>query len=116
MTTEIPAIEVGVHEAVREEQLAEILLGMEEEGVPAHVWRDAELNPLNLAARAATASRLGVGVGIALDYAVITTDKLPQERPYIATHVFHDRSRDRIVGSNAARLVKRIPLRQERSQ
>lgn len=51
MNTEIPAIEVGVHEAVGEEQLTEILLGMEEEGVPAHVWRDGELNPLTLADR-----------------------------------------------------------------
>ena len=45
MNTEIPAIEVGVHEAVGEEQLTEILLGMEEEGVPAHVWKSCPPDP-----------------------------------------------------------------------
>ena len=108
MTDERPTINLAVHEGIGDEQLTQVLLGIEEEGVPSRVERLPELNPLTLAHRAATSSRLGIGLGIALDYVVITTEKLPERRPYLA---------DRIIGSNAARLVKRLPLREpERSQ
>jgi hypothetical protein len=50
---------------------------------------------------------------VALEYAVVTTEKLPEGRPYIAAVLGEA---DRIVGSNAARIVKRIPLRQERNR
>ena len=61
----------------------------------------------------ATPGGLGIGVGVALEYVVITTEKLPEGRPYIAVLLGEA---DRIVGSNAARIVKRIPLRQERNR
>lgn len=105
-----PAICVHVHEAVTNAQLTDLLLGIEEEGVPVEVSRHGHLNPLALAHDAAVTSRLGIGLGVALDYVVITIDKLPQHRPYVARH-FQRGAADRIVGSNAARIVKRIPLR-----
>ncbi|MHA6513385.1 glycerol dehydratase reactivase beta/small subunit family protein [Tessaracoccus sp. Z1128] len=103
-----PAIALHVHLDVPETALTGLLLGMEEEGVPAEVTRRDELNPLALAHAASLESRLGIGVGVALDYAVVTTEKLPEGRPYIAEWLGVS---DRIVGSNAARIVKRIPLR-----
>ena len=92
-----PAICVHVHEATTDAHLADLLLGIEEEGVPVEVSRHDHLNPLVLAHDAAVTSRLGIGLGVALDYVVITTDKLPEHRPYVARHF--------------ARIVKRIPLR-----
>lgn len=114
-----PSIGLHVHRAVTDAQLHHLLLGIEEEGVPVEISRHDELNPLALAHAAATSSRLGIGLGIALDYAVTTTEKLPEQRPYAAQWFNHDHLSDRIIGSNAARIVKRIPLRgfsQERNQ
>lgn len=116
MNTERPTVILAANEAITDERLHELLLGLEEEGVPVTVTRHGELNPLVLAADAAASSRLGVGIGVALDHVVITTDKLPQQRPYIATYLGRGPHHDRVAGSNAARLVKRLPLRQERSQ
>ena len=117
MTDERPTINLAVHEGIGDEQLTQVLLGIEEEGVPSRVDRLSELNPLVLAHRAAISSRLGIGLGIALDYVVITTEKLPEQRPYLAHFLGRSAQADRIIGSNAARLVKRLPLREpERSQ
>lgn len=106
-----PSILLHSHVAVPESSLVPLLLGIEEEGVPVEVHRFEELNPLPLAHDAAVSSRLGIGLGVALDYVVITTDKLPEGRPYIARFFGKDPEDDRVVGANAARLVKRIPLR-----
>lgn len=111
MTQERPTIRLHAHDAVAPELLAPLLLGIEEEGVPVEVHRDDQLNPLTLAHEAAVASRLGVGVGVALDYVVITTEKLPESRPYIAEFLGHSPAQDRIIGADAARIVKRSPLR-----
>lgn len=111
MGDERPTINLRAHASITDAQLHHLLLGIEEEGVPVSVTRHEELNPLVLAQGAATSSRLGIGLGIALDYAVITTDKLPEQRPYTAQWLGRDPHSDRIIGSNAARIVKRIPLR-----
>ncbi|WP_052460096.1 glycerol dehydratase reactivase beta/small subunit family protein [Tessaracoccus massiliensis] len=114
-----PSIGLHVHRAVTDAQLRHLLLGIEEEGVPVELTRHDELNPLVLAQGAATESRLGIGIGVSLDYAVTTTEKLPEQRPYVAQWFNRDQLLDRIIGSNAARIVKRIPLRgfsQERNQ
>ena len=78
---ERPTINIAVHEGIGDGQLTQVLLGMEEEGVPSRIERLSEMNPLVLAHRAATSSRLGIGLGIALDYVVITTEKLPERAP-----------------------------------
>lgn len=106
-----PSILLHVNSSVTDAQLTDLLLGIEEEGVPVDVSHHDHLNPLVLAHDAAVTSRLGIGIGIALGYAVITTEKLHEDRPYIARHFAGGGAGDRTVGSNAARLVKRIPLR-----
>ena len=104
-----PSISVRVHNDVTGDDLMPLLLGIEEEGVPVEVTRHEELNPLKLAHAAAIESKLGIGIGVALDYVVITTEKLPEDRPYIAR--FLADAEGRIIGGNAARVVKRLPLR-----
>lgn len=119
MIDDIPAIGLTAHDRITDIQLAQVLLGLEEEGVPWTLTRSEEMNPLTLAHQAAVSSRLGIGIGISLDYVVITTEKLPPQRPYLAHFLNYSPETDRIIGSNAARLVKRVPLRTvvtERSQ
>ena len=105
-----PTIVLNVNEAIQAGQLREVLLGIEEEGVPYSINRSAEQNPLTLAHQASLASRLGVGVGVSLDYVVVSTEKLPESRPYIARFLNETTQWDRAVGANAARIVKRTPL------
>ena len=105
-----PSISICANEHLTYRDLNPVLWGMEEEGVPAVIEFLADLNPLTLAHRAAQSSRLGVGVGLSLGYIVVTTDKLPIERPYLATeNPTLDEARQ--MGANAARLVRRVPLK-----
>ncbi|GAA2182777.1 propanediol dehydratase reactivase beta subunit PduH [Brooklawnia cerclae] len=110
MSEQRPTVCVRVHDAVSDAQIAEVLHGLEEEGVPAEVSRHTELSPLTLAHDASRQSRLGVGIGASLDYLVITTEKLPVEQPYLALTLNRSADSDRAAGANAARLVKRMPL------
>lgn len=105
-----PTIHLNAHRNVDNAQIRSVLLGMEEEGVPFVVNRVDELNPLVLAHDAAVSSPLGVGVGLALDYAVVTTNKLFEHRPYLVTWLGVTTTNDRHIGANAARLVKQAPL------
>lgn len=105
-----PAISIAINDRIRDEQIASILNGIEEEQVPAEITRTPELNPLKLAHQASTASRLGIGVGISLEYIVITTEKLAVDIPYLVSSLNQSVASDRAAGANAARLVKRLPL------
>lgn len=106
----VPTIKLYANKAVTAEQLMNVLLGVEEENVPIEVIRDDELNPLELAHKAAVASSLGIGIGASLDYLAVTTEKLPAGRPYMVTWLGESWMNDRHAGANAARLVKRTPL------
>jgi hypothetical protein len=55
-------------------------------------------------------SRLGIGIGVSLGFLVITTEKLPEGRPYLVANLNRAEASDRAAGANAARLVKRMPL------
>jgi hypothetical protein len=110
MSNDRPSIRLRINDRVDQASIAEVLHGIEEEGVPVELTRHAELNPLLLAHEASLESRLGIGIGISLEYVVITTEKLPAGRPYLAAVLNRSDSSDRKAGANAARLVKRMPL------
>jgi hypothetical protein len=110
MISERPTIRLRLNEHVDQRRIAEVLHGVEEEGVPVELTLHAELNPLLLAHEASLESRLGIGIGVSLDFVVITTEKLPADRPYLAAVLNRSESSDRRAGANAARLVKRMPL------
>lgn len=110
MKPERPTVRVRLNDRLADQAIAEVLLGLEEEGVPVEVTRHTDLNPLALAHDAALESRLGIGIGVSLDYIVTTTEKLPAERPYLVEILHRSEATDRAAGSNAARLVKRMPL------
>ncbi|MDR1790973.1 MAG: glycerol dehydratase reactivase beta/small subunit family protein [Propionibacteriaceae bacterium] len=91
-------------------KLSEVLYGIEEEGVPYRVV-EATGDAGTIAHQAAVESRLGVGVGAASGRVAVTTEKLVAAAPYISINLNASRAVDRAVGANAARLVKRIPLK-----
>ncbi|MEN0072535.1 MAG: glycerol dehydratase reactivase beta/small subunit family protein [Propionicimonas sp.] len=110
MKPERPTIRLRLGTGVPDAAIAEVLYGIEEEGVPVELTRHDELNPLTLAHQAALESRLGIGIGISLDYIVITTEKLPAGKPYLVESLNRSEATDRAAGGNASRLVKRMPL------
>jgi hypothetical protein len=110
-TRERPTIVVQQDETLPDSALTEILLGIEEEGMPYRIAKAAGTDARQHAHAAATASRLGVGVGVAGGEIAITTEKLPAGRPYLVAKLGLRRAIERIAGGNAARLVKRMPLR-----
>ncbi|MCA0308438.1 MAG: glycerol dehydratase reactivase beta/small subunit family protein [Actinobacteria bacterium] len=105
-----PTIRLRLNERLADTHILEVLHGIEEEGVPVEVTRHAELNPLVLAHEASLESRLGIGIGVSLDFVVVTTEKLPASAPYLAARLNATEANDRAAGANAARLVKRMPL------
>ena len=110
MNADRPTIRLRLNDRVEESRIAEVLHGIEEEGVPVEVTRHEQLNPLLLAHEASLESRLGIGIGISLDHLVITTEKLPADHPYLVAVLNQSPTIDRRAGANAARLVKRMPL------
>ncbi|WP_129114732.1 glycerol dehydratase reactivase beta/small subunit family protein [Halegenticoccus tardaugens] len=84
--------------------------GLEEESVP---WalRESSADAVTAAYEAADASRLRVGVGVSsAGEVVLHHRRLPEREPL--TRVADATPGDaRAIGSNAARLVKRLPLR-----
>jgi hypothetical protein len=110
MKPERPTIRLRLNDRLPEAAITEVLLGIEEEGVPVEVSRHADADPLRLAHEASLESRLGIGIGISLDYIVITTEKLPAGKPYLVEVLNRSDATDRAAGGNASRLVKRMPL------
>lgn len=110
MKPDRPTIRLRLNDRMAPVAIADVLHGIEEEGVPVEVTRHDDLDPLVLAHEASVESRLGIGIGISLDYIVITTEKLPPGRPYLTDILNRSEASDRAAGANAARLVKRMPL------
>lgn len=98
---------------VSRETLDPILWGLEEEGIPA-LHQQILSGPVELTAKqAADLSPLGVGIGIESvdETAVLHHRDLPAERPLFSiTREAHRTEKLRILGMNAARLVKGEPL------
>lgn len=87
----------------------ELLYGLEEEGIP---WENDTKagDALPLAWEAAQASRLGVGVGMDGQSIVLHFNKLDREQPLYRIPA-RSLGLARVLGANAARLVKKLPLK-----
>ena len=87
----------------------ELLYGLEEEGIP---WENDTKagGALPLAWEAAQASRLGVGVGMDGQSIVLHFIKLDREQPLYRSPA-RSLGLARVLGANAARLVKKLPLK-----
>ena len=87
-----------------------VLLGIEEEGIPYDIQAVHCADVLELAHNASLDSRLGVGVGISKEGVVLQYEKLDKAAPLFRIK-FYQTDQFRSLGSNAARLVKKIPFK-----
>ena len=87
-----------------------VLLGIEEEGIPYDIQAEHYADVLELAHNASLDSRLGVGVGISKEGVVLQYEKLDKAAPLFKIK-FYQHEQFRNLGSNAARLVKKMPFR-----
>lgn len=108
-----PAVTVVAVRPVAEGILSHVLLGLEEEGIPAEVREVGYGNAEELAKEGADGSRLNVGIGIHSEEGLVVLHHrdLPAGRPlFVLDGKDPAPSRLRILGMNAARLVKGEPL------
>lgn len=88
-----------------------LLNGIEEEGIPFIMKERQETSALESSYQAALDSNLGVGIGIGGDGLIILHyTKLSKKEP-LFTIGFPERNKQRVLGANAARLVKGIPFK-----
>jgi hypothetical protein len=89
-----------------------ILWGIEEEGVPYNIEYADETDGVCLAYMAAKASALNTGLGIGADGTVVLHyDKLDENHPLFRSNILHNKLHLKIIGENAARLVKGLPFK-----
>ena len=105
-----PAVHVLCSPDVPETALRQLHYGMEEEGVPCETGVKTGADALALAWEAAQASRLEVGVGLDGQSAVLHFSKLDPGQPLFQIPV-RSMGQVRVLGANAARLVKKLPLK-----
>lgn len=104
-----PSIHIYYHQS-KHSDIQEITAGIEEEGVFFDLKERASHDLVELAYQAAQSSQLGIGIGVNGQEVVLHTNKLKKNRP-----LFHEKKINsaaaRMIGSNAARFIKGIPLR-----
>lgn len=110
--SERPAIHVCLAGPSASGLYAWVEVGAEEEGLPTRHVALAETDVVAAAYAAAQGSRFGIGVAIGQGRVVLHEAHMPPERPVLAFELGADPARAcRLMGSNAARLVVRLPLR-----
>ncbi len=110
---EAPKPEVKVFyntDTVNKKMLEQILLGMEEEGIPYETVAKSRNSAIVLGYNAAQASHLGVGIGID-ERLVLHFIKLKESQPLFNIPLTMEEETLRALGANAARLVKRMPFK-----
>ncbi len=109
---ERPAIHVAAASRADGSAFQYVEVGAEEEGVPCRQVEGHGDAAVALAYAAAQSSRFGVGVGIGTHEVAIHEVHMPADRPVLRfTFGGEYRPACRLAGSNAARLVIRLPLR-----
>lgn len=91
--------------------LNQICYGIEEEGIPYEVITLNANNHVEMAYAACLESRLGVGIGVANNGIALHFDKLKPEEPLFEISPHDGIEKIRIIGTNGARLVKRLPFK-----
>lgn len=91
--------------------LCQIQHGLEEEGIPWETDTKNTGDAVVLSWEAATASRLEVGVGLDAQTLALHFSKLPQNEPLFRIPARSGAELVRALGSNAGRLVKKLPLK-----
>lgn len=90
----------------------DVLLGIEEEGIPFVVQESHSADIIHSAWLAACQSPLLVGIGCNREQLVVHYKNLPTSAPLFTLTYQKDSHARRRIGNNAARLVKGIPFRE----
>ncbi|WP_196210276.1 glycerol dehydratase reactivase beta/small subunit family protein [Citrobacter sp. Res13-Sevr-PEB04-36] len=93
----------------------DVLLGIEEEGIPFVVQENHSTDIIHSAWLAACQSPLLVGIGCNQEQLVVHYKNLPTSAPLFTLMYQQDSHVRRSIGNNAARLVKGIPFREGHS-
>lgn len=112
MNKDIPAIRIFFSPNIEEASFRQIFYGIEEETVPFSAEKAGQDSALHLGYQAAQNSRLGVGLGIGADQlAVLHYERLDKNDPLFQINLDEHQANLRVLGSNAARLVKGMPFK-----
>jgi hypothetical protein len=103
---------INVAPGTAPEDIRQVQLGLEEEGVPGQHRTGQEASAVSLAWEAAALSPLGTGIGIGRDGMALHYNRLNREQPLFFVPASQmEEGESRRLGTNAARLVKGIPFR-----
>lgn len=106
-----PSIKVYMDNGVYMNQgIMNVFWGIEEEGIPYEKVLDNG-DAITLSYKGAIESKLGVGIGIDKDLVVLHFNKLNKKEPLLKYRTTEDEMILRSIGTNGARLVKRMPLK-----
>lgn len=105
-----PSVHVRYTAGAPKETLRQLQYGIEEEGIPWEL-QAAEGEALDLAWDASRSSRLEVGIGLDTDELILHFAKLERAQPLFRIPARSGEELIRALGSNAARLVKKMPLK-----
>lgn len=105
-----PAIVIAVTDECSE-QWRDVLLGIEEEGIPFMLQHHPAGDVVDSAWQAARSSPLLVGIACDRHTLVVHYKNLPASAPLFTLMHHQDSQAHRNTGNNAARLVKGIPFR-----
>ncbi|EPJ3205425.1 glycerol dehydratase reactivase beta/small subunit family protein [Citrobacter youngae] len=89
----------------------DVLLGIEEEGIPFVIQQTHSTDIIHNAWLAACQSPLLVGIGCSREKLVVHYKNLPTSAPLFTLTYQQNSHARRSIGNNAARLVKGIPFR-----
>ncbi|KAF0493463.1 glycerol dehydratase reactivase beta/small subunit family protein [Pediococcus acidilactici] len=111
MSMEKPSIVIAMREDNEDAtELTQLLYGIEEEEIPFSFKTMAFDNPVERAYQGALFSRLSVGIAFDDKSVIVHYKNLPKSEPLFK--VEKDKSVNlRILGANAARLVKGVPFK-----
>lgn len=90
----------------------ELMLGIEEEGIPYEVHGLDNKDAVELGYQASIESKLGVGLGVSKEMIVLHYNKLEENSPLYKISTKSNDAKLRALGSNAARLVVKMPFKE----
>ncbi|WP_337263768.1 MULTISPECIES: glycerol dehydratase reactivase beta/small subunit family protein [unclassified Serratia (in: enterobacteria)] len=108
---DIPTIAISAAPEVTERQWQQVLLGIEEEGIPWRWQPSADGEVVQRAWQAAARSLLLVGLACTANEMVVHYRNLPADQPLFRLAGPQEDDRWRRLGNNAARLVKGLPFK-----
>ena len=107
-----PNIKIYCESGIGEEDIKEVLLGIEEEGIPYDINYIALNDATKIGYKGSVESVLGVGIGIDRENIVLHYNKLKEDRPIFKIKLKSKATQKRSLGANAARLVTKMPFKE----